>query len=189
MKKILVIGSLNLDIVAKSDHIPSVGETVIAAYSGQYQGGKGSNQACAAAKLGGDVMMLGAVGDDDSGDYLLKGLSDSGVDVKKIKRVQNVPTGQAWILINKQGNNSIVVIPGANSLVDIPYIDAMRDEIMSADIIVMQLEIPIETVCYTAQLAKEGNIKESIDFAQKVASIVVTRDGAQSSIPSAAEVL
>ena len=155
MKRILVIGSLNLDFVAKTDHIPVTGETVIARYGGQFQGGKGANQACAIAKLGGDVEMLGAVGADDAGDYLLQGLSDSGVDMKNIKRVTHEPTGQAWITINRHGNNSITVLPGANSCVDIPYIDAMEEAIGRADIVVMQLEIPIETVCYAARLAKE----------------------------------
>jgi len=155
MKKILVIGSLNLDIVAEADHIPVVGETIIARYSGQFQGGKGANQACAISKLGGDVVMLGAVGKDDAGDYLLQGLSDNGVDVSNIKRDANEPTGQAWILINKEGNNSITVLPGANYCVDIPYIEEKREIIRNSDIIVMQLEIPIETVCYTARIAKE----------------------------------
>jgi len=154
MKKILVIGSLNLDIVAKVDHIPVTGETIIGEYGGQFRGGKGANQACAIAKLGGDVTMLGAVGGDDAGEYMLQGLAENGVDISKIKRIPAEPTGQAWITINSQGNNTITVLPGANSCVDIPYINSMKDVIQNSDIVVMQLEIPIETVCYSAQLAK-----------------------------------
>ena len=154
MKKILVIGSLNLDIVAHMDHIPVTGETVIARYGGQFQGGKGANQACAIAKLGGDVEMLGMVGTDAAGDFLLQGLTDSGVRIERIRRVPRVPTGQAWIALNKQGDNAIIVLPGANACVDVAYLDAMRDAIEDADIVVMQLEIPLKTVCYAARLAK-----------------------------------
>ena len=154
MKKILVIGSLNLDIVAKAGHIPVAGETIIAQYGGQFGGGKGANQACAAAKLGGDVTMLGAVGSDGAGDFLLGGLRESGVNVEHIKRVPTEPTGQAWIILDKQGENSIVVLPGANANVDTAYIDSKRSVIENADIIIMQLEIPLESVCYAAGLAK-----------------------------------
>jgi len=155
MKKILVIGSINLDIVARTNHIPVEGETVIAEFGGQFRGGKGANQAYAAAKLGGCVSMLGAVGTDDAGEYTLQGLIDIGVDVKNIKHVSEKPTGQAWITINKSGNNTITVLPGANVSVDIPYIKIMKDVIKRSDIIVMQLEIPIETVIYTSFLAKK----------------------------------
>jgi len=154
VRKILVIGSLNLDIVAKTDHIPAVGETVIAQYGGQFGGGKGANQACAAAKLGGEVTMLGAVGNDDAGDFLLSGLTDSGVKVEHIKRVPGKPSGQAWIVLDKHGDNSIIVLPGANACVDIAYLESKRTVIENADIIIMQLEIPTQSVCYAASLAK-----------------------------------
>ena len=171
MKKILVIGSLNLDIVARTDHIPTAGETVLADYSGHFQGGKGANQACAIAKLGGDVTMLGAVGTDDSGDYMLQGLTDTGVDVSRIKRVPDEPTGQAWILINKQGDNTITVLPGANSCVDIPYIESMQEVIQKSDIVVMQLEIPIETVSFAARVTKKLGKLVVLDPAPAVTSL------------------
>jgi len=155
LKKILVIGSLNLDIVAKTNHVPVTGETVIAGYGGHFRGGKGANQACAIAKLGGNVTMLGAIGTDEAGDLMLSGLAGDGVNVSRIKRVDFEPSGQAWIIINDSGDNSIVVLPGANYCVDTAYIDSVRDVIEDADIIVMQLEIPVETVCYAAKLAKE----------------------------------
>jgi ribokinase len=171
VKRVLVIGSLNLDIVAKADHIPIIGETVIAEYGGQFRGGKGANQACALAKLGGDVEMLGAVGNDDAGNYLLHGLEDSGVDVKNIKRVAREPTGQAWIVVNKKGDNSIIVLPGANYSVDIPYIETMHETILKADIIIMQLEIPVETVCYVARIAKKLGKTVILDPAPAVSSL------------------
>ena len=155
MKKIAVIGSLNLDLIATAHHIPAVGETVLAEYGGQHQGGKGANQASAIAKLGGDVVMLGAVGDDASGRHLLRGLKESGAVADHIKITPDEPTGQAWITIDKDGGNTIVVLPGANLLVDIAYIESKRAIIGSVDIVVMQLEIPLETVCYTAKMAKD----------------------------------
>ncbi|MCL2857618.1 MAG: ribokinase [Oscillospiraceae bacterium] len=153
LKKILVIGSLNLDIVAKADRIPATGETVLARYGGQFGGGKGANQALAVAKLGGDVTMLGAVGADAAGDFLLRSLRENGVNVENVMRVPTEPTGQAWIVLNSRGDNSIVVLSGANSCVDAAYIDSMRPVIERADIVIMQLEIPIETVCHAACLA------------------------------------
>jgi len=155
VKKILVIGSINLDILAKTDHIPVEGETVIADHGGQFRGGKGANQAYAIAKLGGCVSMLGAVGTDDAGEYVLQGLIDVGADVKNIRKVCEEPTGQAWITINKHGNNTITVLPGANSFVDISYIESMKDVISKSDIIIMQLEIPRETVLHAAVMAKK----------------------------------
>jgi len=154
LKKILVIGSINQDIVAKVDHVPVTGETIIAEFGGHFGGGKGANQACAAAKLGGDVTMLGAVGTDSAGKLMLQGLKDSGVNVEHIMRAPRQPTGQAWIILNSEGNNSIIVLSGANTCVDVAYIDSMRSVIARADIIIMQLEVPLETVCHVACLAK-----------------------------------
>jgi ribokinase len=154
LKKIAVIGSLNLDILAHVGHVPVAGETVLAKYGGRFQGGKGANQAGAVAKLGGGAVMLGAVGSDAAGEFLLQNLIKSGVKTEYVKAVSDEPTGQAWIILNKEGNNSIIVLPGANSLVDIPYIEAVRPVIQSADIVLMQMEIPLESVCYAASMAK-----------------------------------
>ena len=155
MKKIAVIGSLNLDVIANTPNIPAVGETVLAKYGGKFRGGKGANQATAIAKLGGDVVMLGCVGTDANGEYLLTGLMDSGVDVKNVNKTHNEPTGQAWITVDKQGDNAIVVLPGANFCVDKSYIEAMQPIIRDVDIVLLQMEIPPETVCFAAKMAKE----------------------------------
>ena len=155
MKKIVVIGSLNMDAVAHADHTPAEGETIMADFSGYFPGGKGANQACAIGKLGGEVCMLGAVGCDDAGEALIKSLQRFGVDTSCLKHCEDTVTGQAWITVNAKGNNSIVVLPGANARVDRAYIDSVRAAIEAADAVVMQLEIPVDTVCYAAKLAKE----------------------------------
>ena len=155
MKKIAVIGSINQDIIANMPHIPAVGETILASYGGEGQGGKGGNQAGAIAKLGGDVVMLGAVGQDAAGESLLCALTQAGVNTAHIKWVPDVPSGQAWIMVNAQGDNAIVVLPGANSRVDLPYIESVRPVFEAVDIVVMQMEIPLQTVCSAANLAKQ----------------------------------
>jgi len=155
MKKILVIGSMNVDFVAPVDHIPLEGETILADSMAIHTGGKGGNQAYAAAKLGGDVTMLGAVGNDDHGHMLLEHLAGVGVNVTHVKKADGVSTGMAWIPVAANGNNAIVVIPGANLAVDKAYIDAHLDVLAASDVVIMQMEIPLETVAYVAQKAKE----------------------------------
>ena len=116
-------------------------------------GGKGANQAYAIGKLGGDVCMLGKVGTDEAGKSMLKNLLEVAVDTSKIE-FSNASTGTAWICVNEEGDNSIVVIPGANKQVDIPYIERNLSEIQKAEMVILQLEIPIETVCFAAKEAK-----------------------------------
>ena len=101
MKRILVIGSLNLDMVVNVDHTPVVGETILSDRMELIPGGKGANQACAAGRLGGHVTMLGAVGDDMYGEILMKSLGAAGVDMKGIVRKQEEPTGIALITVNR----------------------------------------------------------------------------------------
>lgn len=155
MKKILVIGSMNVDFVAPVDHIPAEGETILAGDMAINAGGKGANQAFAAAKLGGNVTMLGAVGKDDYGRMLLDSLSSVGVDVSHVKKAEGVATGMAWIAVSAAGNNAIVVIPGANLTVDRAYIDANLDVLAACNVVIMQIEIPLDTVAYVARKAKE----------------------------------
>jgi len=154
LKKIVVIGSLNQDIAVKTDHIPQIGETVLVKEANYFPGGKGANQAYAIGKLGGDVLMLGAVGDDPAGKFLLNNLQSVGVNISHVKTDKNTRTGMAWITVNKAGDNCITVIQGANQRVDIPYIQENISVIEDADIILLQLEIPLETVEYVAMVAK-----------------------------------
>ena len=109
MGKILVIGSLNIDMVMKVDHMPTVGETILCDGMKLVAGGKGANQACAAGRLGTDVTMLGAIGNDSHGEMQRDSLQRSGVDVSGLITKERVSTGTAFITVNKEGNNSIVV--------------------------------------------------------------------------------
>lgn len=151
MKKILVAGSINIDLVATAADFPKPGQTLIGERFDTFPGGKGANQAVAAGRLGADVSFLGKVGSDSFGEQALKALRDSNVDVSRIEREQNVSTGVAIIEVAGSGENSIIYIPGANDKVDIAYIQKNIDAIDNSDIILLQLEIPFETVEFIAQ--------------------------------------
>lgn len=153
-KKILIIGSLNLDLVVNVDHMPAVGETILSQKMDQIPGGKGANQACAAGRLGADTVMLGAVGQDTYADILFESLTGSGVDVSHIIQRKEETTGVALITVNKEGNNSIVVVSGANASLSVEDIEANRQLIEDSEVVIFQMEIPLETVCYGAKLAK-----------------------------------
>ena len=157
MKKILVIGSMNMDFVIKVKKRPETGETVLGESLSLKPGGKGANQAYAAAKLGGDVTMLGAVGDDAFGRQLIDDLKLVGVHTEYIKVIDGINTGSAFVTVNEEGDNSITVIQGANTAVDRTYIDSARKVIENHDIVIFQLEIPIDTVEYGIELAKSMN--------------------------------
>ena len=154
MKKIAIVGSMNVDYSVYVAHTPKVGETILADRLSITPGGKGANQAFAVGRLGGDAVMLGAVGVDSYGSLLLDSLKGADVDVGHVMRSAERSTGMAVIAVNDDGDNSIIVIPGTNSLVDKAYIDEMRSVIEQCDIVVMQLEIPMDTVLHTAKLAK-----------------------------------
>lgn len=163
MKKILVIGSLNLDMTVQVDHTPAVGETIISNAMEMNAGGKGANQACALGKLGGDAVMLGAVGRDMYADIQLDSLHKAGVDVSRIIRKDNVNTGIALIAVNADGDNSIIVVSGANALLSKKDIDNNLDMIEDCDIVIFQLEVPLETVCYGAKIASNLGKKVILD--------------------------
>lgn len=146
--KIVVIGSLNMDWVIPVNHMPAEGETILAKGYTEVPGGKGANQAYAVGNLGGNVCMLGVIGKDELGQKLIKNLSRVGVDTSKISQLENENTGLALIYVNNHGENSIVVLPGANSQCDMTYIDSNMQTIKEADMIMLQMEIPQETVEY-----------------------------------------
>ena len=154
MKKVAIVGSMNVDYSVCVAHTPAVGETILADRLSITPGGKGANQAFAVGRLGGDAVMLGAVGEDSYGGLLLDSLKGADVDVAYVKTTAERSTGMALIAVNNDGDNTIIVVPGTNSLVDKAYIDDMRSVIERCDILVMQLEIPMETVLHTAKLAK-----------------------------------
>lgn len=151
---VVVIGSINMDLVVNAEEIPKIGETVIGKELLQIPGGKGANQAAAISKLKNDVSFLGKVGCDSFGDELLDNLKNQGVDIESIER-QGDNSGIALINVDKDGNNNIVIIPGANFLVDSDYLNRNLDIIKKSKIVVFQLEIPIETVKQGLRLAKK----------------------------------
>ncbi len=156
MKKILVIGSLNVDMVVTVDHIPVAGETILADTEVEYTaGGKGANQAYAVGKLGGKVTILGAVGDDIFAEIERKSLSSVNVDVSKLLVKERTATGIAWIPVNAQGNNSIIVLSGANNKLSVSDIHDNEDLIKKSDIIIMQMEIPVDTIIAAAKVARK----------------------------------
>ena len=154
MGKILVIGSLNIDMVMKVDHMPTAGETILCDGMKLVAGGKGANQACAAGRLGTDVTMLGAIGNDSHGEMQRDSLQRSGVDVSGLITKERVSTGTAFITVNKEGNNSIVVVQGANAQFTPEDIEAHRDLLEECEIVILQLEIPMDTVLYAVKLAR-----------------------------------
>lgn len=158
MRDILVIGSLNMDMVIKTPHIPAPGETITGTFSAYLPGGKGANQACAAGKLGGSAAMLGMVGRDAFGESLLNSLRTAGVDTSLIGRCDE-HTGQAIIYVGSTGNNSIVVLPGANQACDAAFVAAHEEEIAASRCVMLQMEIPFEAVCAALELAAKHGCK------------------------------
>lgn len=154
MKKILVIGSLNLDMVINVEHTPSVGETLLSDGIDMVPGGKGANQACAVGRLGGNVNMLGVVGNDMYADIQMKSLKGAGVDTSSIIKRPGTTTGLAVVAVNRDGDNSIIVVSGANATLLPKDIDDNYLLIKECDVLILQLEIPIETVCHAAKIAR-----------------------------------
>jgi len=154
-KNILIIGSLNMDLIMHVNHIPIAGETILGSDVHEVCGGKGANQAYAAGRLNGDVKMLGAIGNDEAGEKILANLASAGVDTTDIIISSYLKTGCANILINEAGDNSIIVSPGANKLVSVDYIKEHKDAIKNADIVLLSMEIPQNAVEYAIELAFE----------------------------------
>ena len=163
MSKILVVGSLNLDYVIEVENMPKAGETIFGKSLKKVPGGKGANQAYAIGKLGGDVAMIGAVGDDDAGQILLNNLKSVNVDTRGIEIIKENVTGQAYIYVDANGQNCITVISGANAVVDRDMIDRNMELIDDSEYIVMQLEVPVDTVKYVKDIAVSKGKKVIID--------------------------
>ena len=151
--KILIIGSSNTDMVVKTKRFPQPGETIIGGEFFMFPGGKGANQAVAAARLGGNVIFLSKLGDDIFGHQALKGLREEGINVDLIHLDSAYPSGVALITVNAKGENEIVVAPGANHQLKTNDIDRAYLKGFSSDIILLQLEIPIDTVEYAVEKA------------------------------------
>lgn len=155
--KLAVIGSINMDQVVSAERIPGKGETLAGSDLRYISGGKGANQAVAMARLGAEVTMFGCVGDDDNGRQLLNALKDEGVDTSHISVRKDAPTGLAIITVS-ENDNVIIVVSGANGLVDRAYIDSIADQLIDNDLVVLQHEIPLDTVHYAVSFCYEKGI-------------------------------
>lgn len=152
--RILVVGSSNVDLTARVDHLPRPGETITNATFEQSLGGKGANQAVAAARLGGDVTFITSLGKDSYAGALMKQFRESGIAIDYVLEDKSTPTGTALIFVAKSGENCIAVAPGANASLTTEKISGVNDALESADIVVLQAEIPYQTV---KEIALEAN--------------------------------
>jgi len=153
MGGIVVIGSLNMDLVVKTEHMPAPGETVRGQGFQTIPGGKGANQAAAISLLGGQAAMIGHVGNDAFGPRLIENMAAKGVNTQHIALDADVATGIAMIIVDAKGENSIVIAAGANGRVSPRDIDACDDLLRQTSYLVLQFEIPMETVAYAIQKA------------------------------------
>jgi ribokinase len=154
MGRVVVVGSLNTDHTVTVARLPAPGQTVIGQGYALALGGKGANQAIAAAREGADVVMVGCVGDDDGGDALLQALIDEGVDVGHVRRDAELPTGRAHITVDDEGHNSIVVVPGANGGAVFP-----SAALEGADVLLAQLEVPLAVVRVALAAARAAGVR------------------------------
>ena len=149
---VVVVGSANLDLVATLDHLPKPGETIVALGYAEHAGGKGVNQAVACARMGARTAFVGCVGNDDAGVFLRGVLESEGIDTTML-RIVDMPTGRAFINVDSRGENEIVVVSGANTLVGVaqnPFI------LPTSHVLLMQLEIPLQTVTAALTVARKG---------------------------------
>lgn len=151
--KIVVVGSSNTDMIIKVPRIPKPGETILGGTFQTAAGGKGANQAVAAARAGGDVTFVARVGNDMFGEQAIKGFIDDGINVDYVIKDADAPSGVAEIFVADDGENSIAVASGANANLSPADIELAENEIKKADILVMQLESPLETIAAAAHIA------------------------------------
>ena len=156
--KIVVVGSSNTDMVVRCDRLPRPGETVLGGEFMMNPGGKGANQAVAVARLDGEAVFVGKVGDDVFGRQTRIQLDSEGIDTSSLSTAENCASGVALINVDAAGENSITVASGANGRLSPADIDAAADVIAGASILMMQLEVPVETVTYAARLAKNSGV-------------------------------
>ena len=160
--KIVVLGSINMDLVARCDALPLRGQTLTAKSFTEIPGGKGANQAVAASRAGARVSMIGRIGSDAFADRLLTDLKDDRVDVKAVQTAEG-PSGVAMITVADDGENQIVVVPGANGCVTPKDVDRYADLITDADVLLLQLEVPMECVVRAIEVARGGDTRVILD--------------------------
>lgn len=157
--RVVVVGSANMDLVVRVEHIPAPGETVLGGQFLTVPGGKGANQAVATARLGGRVCFVGCVGRDPFGDGLLASLRADSIDTTYTRRDADYPSGVALIGVDAQGQNAITVAPGANHRLTPSDVEAALPAIETAHCVIIQLEIPLETVAHAIALAHRSGVR------------------------------
>jgi ribokinase len=166
-----------MDLVVETERYPEAGETLIGGKFEQIPGGKGANQALAAAKLGDEVEFIGACGDDSFAPRLKSSLKNGGAEIDNIFEVKGQSTGVAVITVDPAGNNRIIVSPGANYELDAAKIEKIKDKIIEAEIILLQLEIPVKTIARIVEIASANNTKIILDPApaQKLSDQILSK--------------
>lgn len=159
MKKILVVGSSNTDLIIQVAEIPRPGETLLGGKFQTFPGGKGANQAVAAARAGGDVVFIAAVGDDAYGEEAVKGYKLDHINTEHIKICRNIPSGIAMITVSHNGENAITVASGANAELMPEDLDHTEEAFDKADLMLVQLETPLETVAQAVKLSNDFNTR------------------------------
>jgi len=151
---VVVIGSINVDLVVAADRLPAPGETVLGGQFAVHHGGKGANQAVAAARAGARVTMIAAAGSDDYGSHGIAALEAEGINIARIRRVEAAPTGVALVVVGPRGENQIAVAPGANTTLELD--DDDRALVRAADVLLTNHEVPAATVLDALRTAKDG---------------------------------
>ncbi|MBI1387359.1 MAG: ribokinase [bacterium] len=163
MKRIFVAGSSNTDLIVQCDRLPGPGETVLGGDLVRAQGGKGANQAVAAARLGGQVTFFCRVGEDGFGEASLAAYQSEGIDTRFCVKDKSAASGAALILVDRAGENSIAVAPGANANLSPRDVEPLQDEVQEGDLILLQLEIPISTVRRAAEIGYAKGARVILD--------------------------
>src|SRR2546427_2692800 len=161
--RIAVVGSANIDLTTFTDQFPKPGETIFGQKFDLGFGGKGANQAVAARLCGADVFMVARVGSDLFGPATIENFKKLGIDATHVKQVKGLSSGVAPIFVDPSGQNRILVVKGANDAIKATDVDAAAETLKSADCIVLQFEIPLETVYYTIAFAKKHGIRCILD--------------------------
>jgi len=159
LARVVVIGSSNTDMVVKCASIPKPGETTLGGEFAMFPGGKGANQAVCASRLGAEVVFVARVGNDVFGERAIAGFEEAGVDTSFVVKDPVHPSGVALIVVDEHGENAIVVAPGANGALMPDDVDRASEAIANADVVVTQLEIPVETVAHAVKLARQFGTK------------------------------
>lgn len=169
--KVVVLGSLNVDRILQMDRVPEPGETLALNNQDMAGGGKGANQAIAAARSGAQTSFIGRVGADENGKFMLQQLVNSGVTTDLVAVDEDAGTGQAFVMVEKSGENRILIYGGANAQLSAADVKKAQAQIAAADLMVSQLETPVETTQFAFQMAKELGVKTILNPAPAVAKL------------------